>query len=221
MFTGIVEEVATVLRVDVRQTGAHFDLQAARIMADMHVGDSIAINGVCLTVVRFDARTFTVDAVPETLRLTNLHALRVGSTVHVERAMQAGGRFGGHIVSGHVDGLGVIRKRVQEGLASVMTIESTADVLRYIVRKGSICVDGVSLTVMDVSETAFTVSLIPHTGDVTTLAQARVGTRVNLECDVVAKYVERLLQPSPTHANEKEIVNQQDRYAWLKQNGFA
>lgn len=225
MFTGLVEELATVLRVDVRPAGAHFDLQASHIMSDMHVGDSIAVNGVCLTVVRFDARMFTVDAVPETMRSTNLHRLHPGSRVHVERALAAGGRFGGHIVSGHVDGVGIIKRRVQEGLAAVLTIETSDDVLRYVVRKGSICINGVSLTVVDVQGRTFTVSLIPHTGEVTLLREASVGTEVNLECDVIAKYVERLLQgpmaaPGPQAARASG-VSQEARYVWLKQNGFA
>lgn len=193
MFTGLVEELASIVRMDVRQGGANVELRAKKIMEDMQLGDSIAVNGVCLTVVRFHDDTFMLDAVPETLRKTNLGKLRPGQHVHVERAMRADGRFGGHIVSGHIDGVGVITGRMQEGIATVLTITTEPSVIRYVVEKGSICVDGVSLTVMDVEENAFRVSLIPHTGFVTTLKEAPSGTEVNLESDILAKYVERLL----------------------------
>jgi riboflavin synthase len=192
LFTGLVEELASVVHIDARPGGANIELRAKQIMEDMKLGDSIAVNGVCLTVVRFHDYTFTLDAVPETLRKTNLGKLKLSQHVHVERAMRADGRFGGHIVSGHIDGVGIISKRVQEGIATVLSISASPAVIRYVVEKGSICVDGVSLTVMDVQNNAFRVSLIPHTGSVTTLKEAPPGTEVNLECDILAKYVERL-----------------------------
>ncbi len=231
MFTGLVEELASIVRIDVRQTGANVELRAKHIMDDMHLGDSIAVNGVCLTVVHFTDTTFTLDAVPETLRKTNLGRLKPGQKVHVERAMRADGRFGGHFVSGHIDGVGIIRSRKQEGIATVLTIGSAPNVIRYIVEKGSVCVDGVSLTVMDVSQDAFRISLIPHTGSATTLGEAPVGTEVNLECDVLAKYVEKLLgkgqgQPGKAGAttleqSEESLGHRTLDIDFLVRNGFA
>ena len=193
MFTGLVETIGIVSRMETSQNGARVTIGASPILDDVKMGDSISVNGICLTVVAFTATTFTVDAVPETLRRSNLGGLRSGSAVHLERALRADARLGGHIVSGHIDGVGRIAKRVGEGLATVLTIEADWALLRYIVEKGSICIDGVSLTVMEAGQSSFTVSIIPHTGDVTLLATAKVGTVVNLECDVIAKYVERLL----------------------------
>lgn len=193
MFTGLVEELAIIKRIDVSLQGAQMELQASIILSDMHLGDSIAVNGVCLTVVRMTPSSFVVEAVPETMRRTNLGRLKVGDTVHVERAMAAGGRFGGHIVSGHIDGTGQVVEVEQEGMARVIHIEAAPALMKYIVEKGSICVDGVSLTVMTAGSTRFDISIIPHTQGVTRLGHAKVGDVVNLECDVIAKYVERLL----------------------------
>lgn len=193
MFTGLVEELAVVRQIHRDADGAQMELSAKTILADMKLGDSIAVNGICLTVVRMDKASFWVEAVPETMRRTNLHELKAGDAVHVERAMAANGRFGGHIVSGHIDGVGHIAQIRAEGMARVLTISTDTSLIKYIVEKGSICVDGVSLTVMDVHETSFTISVIPHTQGVTRLGNARVGDVVNLECDVIAKYVERLL----------------------------
>ncbi len=194
MFTGLVEELAQVVRVDVRESGANIELNAKHIMNDMNIGDSIAVNGVCLTVVKFNHVSFTLDAVPETIKMTNLSELKPGNKVHVERAMAANGRFGGHIVSGHIDGVGLLQGRNVEGIARVLTIAAPSNILRYVVSKGSICVNGVSLTVMDVASDFFRISIIPHTGLVTTLGDAPVGSVINLECDVLAKYVEKMLQ---------------------------
>jgi riboflavin synthase len=221
LFTGLVEELASVMRIDVRQSGANVELRAKRIIEDMQLGDSIAVNGVCLTVVRFHDSIFTLDAVPETLRKTNLGKLKPGQNVHVERAMRADGRFGGHIVSGHIDGVGVISHRRQEGIATVLTIACSPDEIRYIVEKGSICVDGVSLTVMDVHDNAFRVSLIPHTGSVTTLKEAPLGTEVNLECDILAKYVERLLGMATRNSSTARSGSMNVDMDFLVRNGFA
>ncbi|WP_067932237.1 riboflavin synthase [Alicyclobacillus kakegawensis] len=195
MFTGLVEEVARVVDIEPRAQSVRIRMAAERVLEDVRLGDSIAVNGVCLTVVAFDGRTFTADAVKETLRRSNLGRLRPGSRVNVERALRVGDRLGGHIVAGHVDAVGTLAARTQEGVATVLTISAPPSVLRYVVEKGSICVDGVSLTVMDVDDKGFRVSIIPHTGAHTTLLDAKVGQEVNLEVDVLAKYLEKLAAP--------------------------
>lgn len=225
MFTGLVEELAAVVRVEQTQHGAHLHLMANLILADMRLGDSISVNGVCLTVVSYDARQFAVDVVPETLRRSNLGKLRAGDKVNVERAMQLGARFGGHIVAGHADGTGVLRQRAQEGIAQVLTIEAPKEIMRYVVDKGSICVDGVSLTVMDTSSQSFRVSIIPHTGANTTLLLSREGAVFNLEVDVIAKYVEKLTLGSSGMLGEigdgSNPVNRGVSLDFLHKHGFA
>ncbi|WP_258109693.1 riboflavin synthase [Alicyclobacillus sp. SP_1] len=198
MFTGLVEELARVEDIRTSAAGSTIQLAAAVVLADVHVGDSIAVNGVCLTVVRHDAHSFVVEAVPETMRRTTLGSLRRGDAVHVERAVAVGGRLGGHMVSGHVDGLGTVVFARQDGTAVVLSIAADESLLRYVVEKGSICVDGVSLTVMDVKDGQFQVSVIPHTGQVTLLGSATPGRQVNLECDVLAKYAEKWMRALAT-----------------------
>ncbi|WP_206922384.1 riboflavin synthase [Alicyclobacillus suci] len=220
MFTGLVEELAQVRHIHVSAQGAKIELSARTILEDMQLGDSIAVNGICLTVVRMGDGAFVVEAVPETMRRTNLHTLRAGDTVHVERAMAANGRFGGHIVSGHIDGTGRISEIHPEGMAKVLTIACDKEILRYVVEKGSICVDGVSLTVMGVTSTAFEVSIIPHTRGVTRLGHAKVGDEVNLECDILAKYVERLLN-LPAGSSENGARKSTVTFDLLQQHGFA
>ncbi len=193
MFTGLVEEVGVVRRIERARDSAHIRIAAEKILADIQLGDSIAVNGACLTVVSYSKGEFVADAVPETLRRTALGSLQPGDRVNLERALSLHSRLGGHIVSGHVDGLGYIREQGSEGIASVYTIETSPDLMRYIVDKGSICVDGVSLTVMDTRDNTFRVSIIPHTGQHTSLSDARIGQAVNLECDIIAKYVEKMV----------------------------
>lgn len=193
MFTGLIEEVAVVQRVERTGRGANLHLAAKTVLEDIKLGDSIAVNGACLTVVRFSANVFAVDAVPETLRRTTIGTLAPGDKVNLERAIRVGDRLGGHFVSGHVDGVGRIVEKTGEGIAAVIVIAASPSEMRYIAEKGSICIDGVSLTVMDVTATTFRVSVIPHTGQHTTLLEKHVGAGVNLECDMIAKYVERLL----------------------------
>jgi len=225
VFTGLIEEIATVLRMERAQHSAHLHLLANVIVEDMRLGDSIAVNGVCLTVVAQGPTHFAVDVVPETLRRSNLGKLKAGDPVNVERAMKIGARFGGHIVAGHADGTGVLRQRTLEGIAQVLTIEAPPEIMRYVVDKGSICMDGVSLTVMDTTETTFRVSIIPHTSAHTTLLQSRVGSMVNLEADVIAKYVEKLtLGRTDSLANLGDPVNPSNRGVsldFLQKNGFA
>jgi riboflavin synthase len=194
VFTGLVEEVG---RVSALEEGEmlRLSISASLVTEDTRAGDSISVNGACLTVGEADGPTLTFYAMPETLRRTALGSLSEGSPVNLERAMAAASRFGGHIVQGHVDGVGVVLGVRPEGEAEIWEFEAPDAVLRYCVEKGSICVDGISLTIVSVGEGSFTVSILPQTRANTNLAELRVGARVNLEADVIGKYVERLLEP--------------------------
>ena len=194
MFTGIIEEIGTVCSIRGGGSGVVLDIEASRVLEGTATGDSIAVNGVCLTVTPGSGH-FTADAMPETLRRTSLGSLRPGSKVNLERAMACGGRFGGHLVSGHVDACGRVADLVRDGIDLVMRVSVPSDVLRYVARKGSVTLDGVSLTVASVSDadSSFTVSLIPHTMASTTLHLRTRGSPVNGEVDMLARYVERLL----------------------------
>lgn len=195
MFTGIVEETGTVRKIIGQQVSGYIEIKAKKVLQGTQIGDSIAVNGVCLTVTRMQGDTFTADVMAETLRRTNLGSLPIGGKVNLERAMAADGRFGGHIVSGHIDGTGTIQSLQPEGNAVWVTIAAPASILHMIVEKGSITIDGISLTVAYVDEKVFKVSIIPHTGEETTLLTKKQGDVVNLENDVVGKYVEKLLMP--------------------------
>lgn len=193
MFTGIVEEIGTVVSVSQGAKAAKLTLQGNLIFEDMHIGDSIAVNGVCLTVTEKTSNTFIVDVMPETLRRSSLGILSKGSKVNMERAMAANGRFGGHIVSGHIDGTGEIERFVKEDNAVWVTVKTNKNILKYIIEKGSITIDGISLTVAYVDNRCFKVSLIPHTASNTTLLSKKAGDIVNLENDIVGKYIDKLL----------------------------
>jgi len=194
VFTGLVEEVGRVVGLE---AGEMFRLRisASAVLEGTRIGDSVSVNGVCLTVNGLDGETLTFYAMPETLRRTALGGLSQGSPVNLERAMSLGRRFGGHIVQGHVDGVGEVLDISPEGDAQIWEFGASEDVLRYAVEKGSVCVDGISLTVVAVLDTSFTVSILPQTRANTNLGELRVGDRVNLEADIIAKYVERLLGP--------------------------
>ena len=196
MFTGIVEETGTVRQISVTPDGARLTIEAVIALGGTRVGDSIAMNGACLTVVTRDDRTFAVEATLETLRRTNLGELGIGDRLHLERALAVGGRFGGHFMQGHVDGTGTIRDRQTVGDAVVQSFSVPPEIVRYLVPKGSISVDGVSLTVVNVGADWFDVWLIPHTLDVTLLTHKPVGATVNLEADILAKYVARAVEAS-------------------------
>ena len=200
MFTGLVEEVG---RVSSLQEGEmlRLSISAERVTEDTHAGDSISVNGACLTVDEADKGTVTFFAMPETLRRTALGTLVEGSPVNLERAMASGARFGGHIVQGHVDGVGEVLGVRPEGEAEIWEFGAPEAVLRYSVEKGSICVDGISLTVVSVGDRSFTVSILPQTRANTNLDGLRVGNMVNLEADVIGKYVERLLEPRTVKKN--------------------
>lgn len=193
MFTGIVETTGKVTRIDRLSESVRLSIAAGRVSEDVVLGDSIAVNGVCLTVVSIDAPELVFDAVYETLRRTTLGSLSVGDVVNLERAMVANGRFGGHIVQGHVDGVGRVASMRPVGNAWQVHVDVDANLMRYIVEKGSICIDGISLTVADAGRSSFSVSVIPHTWDNTTLSTRRAGDSLNIECDIIGKYVERLM----------------------------
>lgn len=192
MFTGIIEEIGTVRSVKGGATGMVLDIEAHKVLEGTVPGDSIAVNGVCLTVTP-GLGHFTADAMPETIRRTSLAALVPGSKVNLERAMQCGGRFGGHMVSGHVDACGRVISVVMEGIAMLLKVAVPADTLKYIAVKGSVTLDGASLTVTATDRESLTVSLIPHTAASTTLGLLRAGSPVNIEADIIARYIERLL----------------------------
>ncbi|MCR8642349.1 riboflavin synthase [Paenibacillus sp. N1-5-1-14] len=196
MFTGIVEEVGTMLRVERSGQAMVLTLRSSMqgVLGDVKLGDSIAVNGVCLTVIAYDQSSFMVDVMPETYRKTNLSLLRPGMKVNMERAMAATGRFGGHIVQGHVDCTAKLVTRTPEENAVVFRFEpERLDVMRYMLRGGSITVDGISLTLVDVTENTFSVSIIPHTLAETALQSKQAGDTINMECDILGKYIERLL----------------------------
>jgi len=195
MFTGIVEEMGALVASEERDGQRQLTFQAQTALEETKIGDSIAVNGVCLTAIALTPTTFTVEIQPETQRRTNLGDLHPGDPVNLERPLAADGRFGGHIVQGHIDGTGVLRALTPDGPSVIVIIEAPANLMPYIVPKGFIAVDGTSLTVVDVDRTAntFTIALIVHTQDAVILAHLPLGSRVNLEVDVVAKYVESLI----------------------------
>lgn len=203
MFTGIIEEIGTIARIRKGTASAVLEIQAKTVLEGTKIGDSIAVNGICLTVTGMHSGKFTADVMAETLRRSSLGDLQQGSQVNLERAMAADGRFGGHIVSGHIDGTGRIVMVAPEDVAVWVEIEASESLLRYIVEKGSIAIDGISLTVAKLTGQGFAVSLIPHTGAETTLLHRKPGDIVNLENDIVGKYVERFLT-MPTSGMEQQ-----------------
>ena len=206
MFTGIVEEIGTVLKPK-----APLIVKVSKILEDIHIGDSIAVNGVCLTVTSYTIESITLDVMNETYSRTNLGNLKAGDTVNIERAMVANGRFGGHIVSGHIDGIGTLTNITDDGIAKWLTITTNKDLLNYIIMKGSITLDGVSLTVAYVDNTSFKISLIPHTQSETTLLSKGIGAIINIENDILGKYIEHFI------LKEKGSNITID---FLKENGF-
>lgn len=216
MFTGIIEEIGTVQRITSGSNDGSIDIGANLVLERTKIGDSIAVNGVCLTVTALRGNGFTADIMPETLRRSNLGSLKNGDPVDLERAMPADGRFGGHIVSGHIDGVGIITDQYREGIATWVTISASPEILRYIVEKGSIAIDGISLTVAAVTDQDFSVSLIPHTGEQTILLQKERGAKVNLENDIVGKYVERMLTTAASPAEPESRITTE----FLLENGF-
>lgn len=193
MFTGIIEEVGSIRSVSIEGSSGKISVKARKVLEGSKIGDSIGVNGVCLTVTAMGKDGFTADVMAETVRRSNLGRLSPGDRVNLERAMAAGGRFGGHIVSGHIDGTGIIKSFRREENAVWVTVETKKEILRLIMEKGSVCIDGISLTVASVGGRSFQVSVIPHTGEETTLLGKKPGEEVNLENDIIGKYVDRLM----------------------------
>lgn len=215
MFTGIIEEVGRVLSVESCGTGARISVQASRVLEDVSYGDSISTNGVCLTVTEYTDSVFKADVMPETMKRSSLKHLMRGDKVNLERAMSLRDRFGGHMVTGHIDGCGKIISCETDANATWITIGASDGLMKYIVEKGSVALDGVSLTVAAVEADGFKVSIIPATEDETVLLERRIGEKVNIECDIIGKYVERLLGVGQ---QKKENVITVDS---LKEYGFV
>lgn len=193
MFTGIIEEIGTIEVIQKQGISAELCIRCSKVLKSTKLGDSIAVNGVCLTVVKIEENVFWADVMTETMHRSNLSKIKEKDHVNLERAMAADGRFGGHMVSGHIDGIGTITQIRSEENAVWYTIEAMPELLRYIVEKGSVAIDGISLTVASVSEKNFQVSIIPYTRQETTLSEKQTGNLVNLECDILGKYVERFV----------------------------
>lgn len=209
MFTGIIEEIGVITSIQRKPRALEITIRAKNVLDDVKRGDSISVNGVCLTVSSFTKELFVVDVIPETYNSTTLSLLKMNSKVNLERAMAAKGRFGGHFVSGHVDGIGVIRSIKKETNAISKKIELNPALMKYMMVKGSVSIDGTSLTVFHVDRTSITVSLIPTTQSDSLLGQKGIGEKVNIECDMLAKYSERLQKSSTNMSKE-----------WLQEHGF-
>lgn len=220
MFTGLIEEVGVLRGVSSGGEMMVLNIGASLIMGDLKIGDSVSVNGVCLTATSIGEHSFTVDVMPQTYRNSNLKELRSGSKMNLERAMAAGGRFGGHIVQGHVDGTGEIRsvKRDQNAVVFEITPDKSS-LFKYIIPKGSITIDGISLTVVNTSSSAFTVSIIPHTLGETVLNHKRPGDSINIECDVLGKYVDHLLHYRGDSREEES--SSRISHDFLAANGFV
>ncbi|SET38492.1 riboflavin synthase alpha chain [Oceanobacillus limi] len=215
MFTGIIEEKGTIKQIQpVSEQSIQMIIKAEKILEDVNLGDSISVNGICLTVTQFTANEFQVDVMPETVKSTSLHGLTSGAHVNLERAMAANGRFGGHFVSGHVDGVGTIKRKQKQENAVYYDIEIPEEFARFVLLKGSITVDGTSLTVFNSKDNTFTISLIPHTVSETVLGEKGQGDIVNIECDMLAKYVQNMLEQQ--FSSQKEDISKD----FLRNNGF-
>ena len=218
MFTGLVEEIGQIKKVDRTGSSCRLTIACHKVLKGTKAGDSIAVNGTCLTVTAFDGSTFSCDVTPETMRRTAFSLFAAGTPVNLERALSLQTRLGGHIVSGHIDGTGTITRMEREDNAVWVTVTAEPTVLKYIIEKGSITIDGISLTVAYVDDTCFRVSIIPHTAEETTLLAQKVGDTVNLECDMIGKYVERLLhfeQTTEEQASKTAITS-----SYLAEHGF-
>lgn len=219
MFTGIIEEIGTVKSIKSKA----ITIEADKIFGDLKLGDSVAVNGTCLTVSSFSNKIFNADITSETLNRTNLGDLKSGFKVNLERALTLNGRLGGHIVSGHVDGIGIIKNISQNSKDIILTVEVPFDLMKYIIEKGSVAVDGISLTIAEVNKNNFSIALIPHTFKETSLYYKKEGDKVNIENDIIGKYVEKLLFFNNTNNNEEiknKSTNSNINMEFLIKNGF-
>lgn len=216
MFTGIVEEIGEIKGIKNGEKSSKLIVKADKVLDKTKIGDSICTNGVCLTVTDINGDSFEADVMAETLRRSNLGKLSIGSKVNLERALSLETRLGGHIVSGHIDGIGEVISLVKEDNATWVSIKASKELLKYIVFKGSIAIDGISLTVAYVDSEMFKVSIIPHTGDETILLKKKRGETVNIECDVIGKYVEKLLGLASKEESKKSSISEE----FLRENGF-
>ncbi|MGQ9009561.1 riboflavin synthase subunit alpha [Bacillus stercoris] len=215
MFTGIIEETGTIESMKKAGYSMALTITCSKILEDVHLGDSIAVNGICLTVTDFTKNQFTVDVMPETVKATSLNDLSKGSKVNLERAMAANGRFGGHFVSGHVDGTAEITRIEEKSNAVYYDLKMDPSLTKTLVLKGSITVDGVSLTIFGLTEDTVTISLIPHTISETTFSEKTIGSKVNIECDMIGKYMYRFLHKANENKTQQTITK-----AFLSENGF-
>lgn len=216
MFTGIVEEKGKVISLKKSDKSCVLEIAANVVTQQLAIGDSVAVNGVCLTMVFVGKTSFCADVMNQTLKMSSLGSLKTGDSVNLERAMPANGRFGGHIVSGHIDGVGEIISVKPDANAIWYTVSAAPELMRYIVDKGSVALDGISLTVARVNETSFSVSVIPHTAKMTVLGDKRTGDKVNIENDIIAKYIEKLTMPPIAQKAEKSGITME----FLTENGF-
>lgn len=215
MFTGIIEEIGVVQDIELNEKISKITISATEVLKGTKLGDSIATNGVCLTVTQLLNNGYKADVMGETIKRSNLGRLKKGSLVNLERALTLSSRLGGHMVSGHIDGIGKIVRVEKKDIATWYTITASKEILKYIVEKGSIAIDGISLTVAFVDSKCFKVSIIPHTGEETTLSTKKVNDEVNLECDLVGKYIEKLIK-NTEEQNDKSTISEQ----FLIDNGF-
>lgn len=202
MFTGIIEELGKVKQIQPSSEAMCLTISASKILADVQLGDSIAVNGICLTVTKFTNDTFTVDVMPESMRATSLKSLKIGQPVNLERAMLANGRFGGHIVSGHIDGTATIVRKQNVSNAVYIELKMAPELTKQCIVRGSITIDGISLTIFELTDTTVTVSIIPHTYKETVLGFKQIGDIVNIETDLIGKYVKKLM----TAHSKKEVT---------------
>lgn len=215
MFTGLIEEIGQIKSIEPSGNAIRLGITAHKIMDDVKLGDSIATNGICLTVTKFNSSAFYADVMPETMNRTTFGVQKIGNKVNLERAVRVGDRLGGHMVSGHIDGIGEVVAQKHDDNAIWVTIKTSENILKYIIEKGSIAIDGISLTVAYVDHSTFKVSIIPITQDDTTLIAKKIGEKVNLECDMTAKYIEKFMLHSKTNNNKEDIS-----IDFLKENGF-
>jgi len=215
MFTGLIEEIGYINAMEKGGNSIRLSVAASKIMEDVKLGDSIATNGICLTVVDFDSTGFSADVMPETMNRSSFYMQKEGSRVNLERALRVGDRMGGHMVSGHIDGVGEIVSQEEDDNAIWVSISAPKAILKYVIEKGSIAIDGISLTVAYVDEHLFKVSIIPLTQDDTTLVSKKIGSLVNLECDMTAKYIEKFMFHKDEPKEESNI-----NMDFLKDNGF-